>query len=176
MREPVTPTAHQLRLYHRLQLAAHLVKKRADRAVFAASGLTVTQISALTAVDSVSNPTQREVAELLGVNEAAIAEMVKRLIASGHLRRSRSRSDGRAWTLVLSDSGRRALSAARPAFTPTNTAIDERFSPSEIQALARSLDRVIERFSEHRVDAAPNRLIRDRRAPPQRHLARSRKP
>lgn len=156
MREP-SLTAHQLRVYHRLQLAAHLVKKQADRTVLAASGLTVTQISVLNSVDSLHNPTQREIAELLGVNEAAIAEMVKRLAASGRLRRSRSRSDRRAWTLALTDTGRRALSAARPAFTPINTAIDNGLTPSQIQTLVRSLDRLIEQFSQHRINTQPNR-------------------
>jgi MarR family transcriptional regulator, organic hydroperoxide resistance regulator len=138
--------AHELRLYHRLQLAAHLTNKAADRAVRAATSLTVAQVTVLNVVELKPNATQRYVAAQLGVNESALAPMVKRLYGDGLLLRERSADDTRAWALRLSDSGRSILRTARRPFATINATIADALSDRQIRDLCEMLDLLIESF------------------------------
>ncbi|MFI1919122.1 MarR family winged helix-turn-helix transcriptional regulator [Nocardia sp. NPDC020380] len=138
--------AHRLRVYHRLQLAAHLSKRQADRELLATTGLTVAQVAVLNAVAATADPTQRQVAGLLGVNESAVTGMVKRLIAAGYLERERSTSDSRAWVLRLTARARTTLTGTATAFGPINAAIDAALGPEGVQRLTRDLEELITRF------------------------------
>ena len=140
--------AHELRLYHRLQLAAHLANKAADRAVQAATSLTVAQIAVLNVVELTPHATQRQVAAQLGVNESALPPMVKRLCDDGLLVRKRSAHDTRAWALRLSDSGRSVLRAAREPFATINATIGDALSDRQVRDLCEMLDLLIESFPQ----------------------------
>lgn len=138
--------AHRLRVYHRLQLAAQLSKRQADRELLATTGLSVAQVAVLHAVAATQDPTQRQVAGLLGVNESAVTAMVKRLIASGYLERERSTGDTRAWLLRLTDRASTTLTGTAAAFAPINAAIDAALGPDGVQRLTRDLEALITRF------------------------------
>ena len=95
-------TAASLRLYARLQSAAHLVKKAADRALIDAAGVTTAQAAVLAVVaaaekSDATGPTQKTVAAALALNESAMTAMVSRLIVLHYLKRERNRDDRRAW-------------------------------------------------------------------------------
>jgi len=145
---PSAVAAHELRVYHRLQQAAHLIRKEADRAVSGATGLTVAQVSVLTVVHFLADPTQREVATELGINEPAVTDMVKRLVASGHVLRTRTRRDGRAWTLTLTSIGKETLAASRKPFAAVNDLIGTSLSRAQVEDLAKTLDHLIREFSQ----------------------------
>ena len=62
------PTAQRLRLYHKLQIAAHLLQTEADRAVQQAAGITAAQSAVLALVARArGEATQRAVARRFGV-------------------------------------------------------------------------------------------------------------
>ena len=144
-RQTSTRAAHESRLYHQLQLAAHLAKKHADRAVTAGSGLTVAQVAVLNAVAATAAATQRDVAALLGVNESAVTAMVRRLIDSGHL--SRTDRDGRTRLLELTDLGTTATRASARAFAPVNAELAGDLTAAEVHELADRLRAIVERLS-----------------------------
>src|SRR5690349_875853 len=73
----------RVRLYHRLQVTAHVVHVASDRRMVAATGLTTAQVAVLAVVDEHGPSSQREIAAKLGVNEPAVTEMVGRLAAAG---------------------------------------------------------------------------------------------
>jgi DNA-binding MarR family transcriptional regulator len=142
--------ASKLRLYHRLQIAAHMIRKAADRAVLDTAGVTVAQAAVLTIAASGPNVTQRDVAGALRLNESAVTAMVSRLLKLGLLERTASKSDSRAWRLHLTDSGEAALQASRKSFASINACIESRLSEIEIEQLAALLDRIADAFEERR--------------------------
>ncbi len=140
-------TAHKLRTYHRLQLAAHLAKKAADRLVSQETGLTVTQVAVMAAIDDLDSPIQRDIADALGVNESAVIETLGRLRASGLVERSRAPEDPRAWVLALTHKGRNVLGRAGTAFAPVNEVIDQQLDDQRRTELTRDLARLVDAFS-----------------------------
>jgi len=134
--------ASKLRLYYRLQVAAHAVQKAADRVVSAAAPVTTAQAAVLTIVAAANGVTQRDVAIALRLNESAITAMVLRLVKLGLLERVRSQDDPRAWHLSLSKRGRTALAASRAAFASINGRIEGQFSQQEIARFVEYLNRL----------------------------------
>ncbi|GAA3683211.1 hypothetical protein GCM10022237_47390 [Nocardioides ginsengisoli] len=140
-----TRAAHESRLYHQLQLAAHLSRKYADREVLAATGLTVAQIAVLNAITASGDTTQRDVAAQLGVNESAVTAMIRRLVESGHV--ARADRDGRTRRLTLTGLGTTAVRASSRAFRPVNQTLAGDLAADEIGELARQLTAIVERLS-----------------------------
>jgi DNA-binding MarR family transcriptional regulator len=140
-----TRAAHESRLYHQLQLAAHLSRKHADREVSAATGLTVAQVAVLHAIAASGDATQRDVAAQLGVNESAVTPMVRRLVESGHV--TRADRDGRTRRLTLTDLGATAVRASRRAFRPVNQTLAGELTAAEVDELARQLKAIVERLA-----------------------------
>ena len=133
-------SAQELRIYHRLQLAAQEAKKAADEAL-RDTGLTTAQTAVL-AVVSGQSVTQREVATQLGLTEGAITAMVNRLSKLGYLSRQRDSTDARLRLLQVSQAGQEALTIARTRFELVNKAIDAAFSPEELIDLTDTLVRM----------------------------------
>jgi MarR family transcriptional regulator, organic hydroperoxide resistance regulator len=138
--------ASKLRLYHRLQVAAHAVQKAADRVVSAAAQLTTAQAAVLTIVAAGDGVTQRDVAIALHLNESAVTAMVSRLVKLRLLERVRSEDDPRAWHLSLKKRGRTALAASRAAFASINGRIESQLSEREIKQFVEFLDRLTVTF------------------------------
>jgi len=138
--------ASKLRLYYRLQVAAHTVQKAADRVVSAAAQLTTAQAAVLTIVAAGDRITQRDVAIKLHLNESAVTAMVLRLVKLRLLERVRSQDDPRAWHLSLSKRGRTALAASRAAFASVNGRIESQFSQREIARFVEYCNRLTETF------------------------------
>ncbi len=138
-------TTSELRLYHRLQVAAHQWRKAADAAV-AATGLTTAQLAVLAvATDGL---VQREIARILRINESAVTAMVRRLESAGLVARQSDPSDARLRRVVTTKLGREHLVAGQDAFGATNELVDGALSARELARLAGSLDRVAGAFDE----------------------------
>jgi DNA-binding MarR family transcriptional regulator len=136
-------SASKLRVYHRLQLAAHRVQKAADRALMDAAALTTAQAAVLSVVAAEGGrATQREVARQLGINESAVTAMAARLVAMGLVDRSRDEADARTWRLALSETGRGALGRIEKPFGGVNRKIEEVLDPEEVARLADYLGRI----------------------------------
>ena len=140
--------ASDVRLYFRLQRAAHLMKKAADRALLEAAGLTTAQAAVLIVAGSVDRPTQRAVATALGLNESAVTAMAGRLIALDYLERTRCPADRRAWLLRPTETGRRALDRIAEPFGRINRRIDEALGADDVHALAAVLARLTKGFDD----------------------------
>jgi len=134
-------SASSVRIYHRLQITAHELKKVADRAV-SDFGVTTAQLAVMALIDAEGQATQREVASELGVNESAVTAMVRRLHALGFVARSHDEADARVRRLELTEEGRDMLAAAGTPFARINAAIDAVLSEDDLELLAETLDRV----------------------------------
>jgi DNA-binding MarR family transcriptional regulator len=140
--------ASKLRLYHRLQLTAHAMRKAADRVVLEAAGVTTAQAAVLTIVAAGETVTQRDVAGALRLNESAVTAMVARLIKLRLLERVRSGTDSRAWCLRLASAGQAALRISRGSFASINARIESELSQQDIKQLADYLDRLSAAFED----------------------------
>lgn len=140
-------SAAQLRLYHRLQLAAHRLKKAADRALVDVEGVTAAQGAVLAIIAAEGRPTQRRVATLLGLNESAMTAMIGRLRALGVVERLPSADDSRAWSLRLTEAGHIALGRIAASFAALNDELDSIFDETDAAALAEYLTRIETTFT-----------------------------
>jgi len=132
-------SAGEHRLYFLLQVAAHRLRTDADNALLEAAGVTTAQAAVLRLVAETENPTQRQIADLLRQNESALTATVARLQKAGLLERARSTRDRRAWTLALTDKGRRALDAVAEPFAGINSRLDRAVADIDPKKLAIAL-------------------------------------
>lgn len=138
-------TASSLRLYARLQSAAHALKKTADRALMDAAGVTTAQAAVLAVVDGAERPTQKTVADALGLNESAVTGMANRLTALGYLAREQDPDDRRARLLRLTTQGEKALKRIAAPFGRINGRLDDALG-GDLDAFAASLNRIRDAF------------------------------
>lgn len=144
--------ASRLRLYHRIQLAAHRLRKQADRTVMAATGISTAQSAVLGLAAAGADITQRDIATALGLNESAITAMAMRLTRLGLIARTRSETDSRAWSLQVTELGQSTQRSARAAFSGINKRMEAEFSPEELTQLAQLLDRLAGIFDDTGTD------------------------
>jgi DNA-binding MarR family transcriptional regulator len=133
--------AHRLRLYHRLQTAAHELRRFADR-VLADTGLSTAQLAVIAVIDATGPVSQRTVAEQLGLQESAITAMIDRLTRLDYVTRVPHATDGRIRLLHLTELGAATARRAASRFVEVNQALDEALGPEEVAGLAASLDRI----------------------------------
>ena len=140
-------SARELRLYHKLQIAAHRLQTAADRVVQEAAGTTTAQSAVLALVARTKGgTTQRAVATQLGVNESAVTAMAARLIGFGLLERRRDPDDARAWKLTLTRNGETAVKRIARPFGAINARIEKGRSASELALLADMLEQLATEF------------------------------
>jgi DNA-binding MarR family transcriptional regulator len=140
----------KLRIYHKLQIAAHRVQKAADRAVFAAARVSTAQAAVISIVAAQGPITQRAVARQLGLNESGMTAMTSRLLSMGLLERLRDETDVRAWLLRLTAKGRAALKLIEPPFRGVNQTIERTLDERELALLAEYLSRIANAFETER--------------------------
>lgn len=141
-------TAAKLRLYARLQSAAHLMKKAADRALMDAAGVTTAQAAVLAIVAGEKKPAQKVVADKLGLNESAVTAMANRLIALNYLKREKDPDDRRAWRLILTREGKTAITRIKDPFGEINAQIESALGTDNLEAFADSLSALTKTFKE----------------------------
>ena len=101
-------------------VVSHLLRRAHFRAenifteAFAPTGLTPRQKALL--IISLQHPgaSQNELAERIAIDRNSFADMVKRLVARGLMRRERSEADARAWSLTITERGERLLEQVMP--------------------------------------------------------------
>jgi DNA-binding MarR family transcriptional regulator len=129
-------------LFFQLQLAAHRLRKVADRRVTAETGLTTAQAAILYIVAARKNVMQKEIAKRLGQNESAVVAMANRLTRLGYLGRRRSDVDPRTSMLNVTAKGMRELQVAKRPFRELDNMLDKVFSPAELDAISLLLTRL----------------------------------
>ena len=77
--------------------------------------ITARQFAVLMAIARMDGASQMDVVKMTGIDRSTLADMVGRMLAKGLIERQRSKVDGRAYALSLSDAGRAALFQSVPA-------------------------------------------------------------
>ncbi len=125
-----------------LQREVHL----AQRATFARHGLDVPSFDVLAALRRAGPPYQLTPTALMRtalVTSGAITQRLDRLEERGLITRKRSRDDGRAVVVSLTDAGRKALDAALPEHLDTERKLLEGLSDDDREQLAGLLRRFL---------------------------------
>ena len=127
---PTLPSFHLL----------HMASQRADN-LFAEQGspLSPRQYIVLTMLEGGEGGSQTDIVRATGIDRSTLAELVKRLVRAGYVRRRRSKADARAYVVRLTTNGRKALDSSRGAAMLT----DERlFAPVTARHRAQFLEQL----------------------------------
>lgn len=136
------------RIYSRLQIAAQLYRKVADRQLVETAGITAPQLGVLTRVAAAKALNQTSLARDLRLNDSAITAMVRRLIGLGMLEKTRSESDSRAWVLKPTARGRDAINRATVQPIAINRRIEAELGASALLEFTEKLNRIIDLCDE----------------------------
>lgn len=139
-------SAKDHKLYFLLQRVAHSLKKEADAALLESGGMSTAQAAVMTIIAEHDGVSQKYLAERLMQRESAITTMANRLLKAGYITRTRSDTDARAWVLKSAPAGMAALRAIRSPFGKINAVLDEAFEDADLDQLARSLERVLDKL------------------------------
>lgn len=99
----------------------HLLHRACQRAgdlfsrEMAKGGLTMRQFAVLATVAREQGLRQTDLVDLTGIDRSTLADIVQRLVERGLLERIRTKQDGRAYAVNLTDQGRTVLTNAEPA-------------------------------------------------------------
>lgn len=107
--------------------------------------LTVSQLRYLDAVHRLDRPSITDIATALDVSKAAVTVGVGKLVASGHLRKTRSDEDRRVVRIGLTASGERLVQARDAALVRFGASIRAALSDDE----AAQLERIVRKLVDH---------------------------
>lgn len=144
MREQTSATlnASITHLLHRAcQLADSIFNEEAGR-----TGLTTRQFAVLVAVAHNRDISQTGLVQVTGIDRSTVAEIVKRLLRRGLIKRKRTRLDARAYAVRLTDEGEVLMRDAEPAAQRAEERLKSAFQKGDVPALTGALTRLIETF------------------------------
>src|ERR1700759_2637495 len=128
--------------------------------------LTKQQFTLLCALEQNEGASQTTLVEITGIDRSTLAEMVRRMLERGLLSRERTEEDQRANAVAISQSGRKALRAARTASERAEKALLAALRPAERPKFVKLLATVAIAAEAYAVDgpAAPKPRGRRKRA------------
>ena len=92
---------------------------------------------------------QRELADLLHVSPAAVANSLKSLERDGYIRREPWQRDARRNRVILTEKGAAAVEGCRDVFRRVSARMMAGFSPEELAQLARFQRRMLNNLNSH---------------------------
>jgi DNA-binding MarR family transcriptional regulator len=111
---------------HSLLELLHRASQRAD-GVFVRNlggpGPTPRQFAVLQAVSKANGLSQTDIMAATGIDRSSTADLVRRLVSNGCLRRQRTRRDARLYAVRLTPKGRQMLNIGDPAATAADQAL-----------------------------------------------------
>jgi len=130
-----------------------------------AKELTKQQFTLLCALEQNDGASQTALVEITGIDRSTLAEMVRRMLEKGLLSRERTEEDQRANAVAISQSGRKALRAARNAADRAERLLLEALPTPERQKFIKALVQIA---------AAADNLTLNGHAPPRKVFRRKR--
>lgn len=87
-------------------------------------------------------PSQKELAEIMGISPAAVTATLKKLEREGYISRSMTDEDNRKNEIRITEKGLSKVTECRSVFEATDTELFAGFSPEEIADFAAYLERL----------------------------------
>lgn len=122
------------------QLMGELESKAFEQEGF--SDITMNQMVYLETIAVLQEPTSADLAEKLGVTRPSVSAIVKKLIDTGYLIKTKSRVDGRVYYLHLTEKGHRFNQLHSEVHQILARRIIENLNSKEIESLAGLLGKI----------------------------------
>ena len=122
------------------QLMGELESKAFEQEGF--SDITMNQMHYLEMIPKLGSPTSADLAESLGVTRPSVSAIVKKLIVTGYLTKTKSKIDGRVYFLNLTDKGIRFNKLHSEVHQILARRITENLTNDEIEDLAGLLGKL----------------------------------
>jgi len=121
----------------------HLIRRAEQRHVAAwqahSPDMSNVQFAALAVITRLPGASQRELGDALDLDRSTIADLVRRLEASGLITRTASTVDRRRFELNLTDAGREQLERGRPIALAIEEELFGELTPEELSSFRRFL-------------------------------------
>ena len=111
-------------------------------------GLTPRQYAVLVAVSDAEGLSQTDLVHRTGVDRSTLADIVRRMIKKGLVQRQRTKRDARAYSVRLTDRGRKALDSARPAARLADERLLSSLPMKHRQAVVEALSSLVHAIGE----------------------------
>lgn len=131
------------RLFYKITLAQRLLLKFIDRETTNRFGVSVTQTTVLFYLMKNDGCQLNDLSTILMQNKSAITTLVERMKKNDLIVRKKSKTDGRASNLFLTDKGRDIGRRALPAIKKCNQELLKSFTDTEAETIHRFLDTII---------------------------------
>jgi len=105
--------------------------------------LTPRQYEVLRAVSNCTEPSQTLLVEKTGIDRSTLADIVRRLVDRGLLKRQRTRRDARMYAVSLTDAGEQALNEAKPRVDAINSDLLSMLEAPQREAFINALSRIV---------------------------------
>jgi DNA-binding MarR family transcriptional regulator len=110
------------------------------------SGLTTRQFAVLIAVANNRDISQTGLVQATGIDRSTVAEIVKRLLRRGLIKRKRTRLDARAYAVRLTEEGQALLGEAEPAAKRAEERLRIAFEGVDVSGVTAALAKLVETY------------------------------
>jgi DNA-binding MarR family transcriptional regulator len=128
-------------LHRACQVADSIFNDEAGR-----TGLTTRQFAVLIAVAQNRDISQTGLVQVTGIDRSTVAEIVKRLLRRGLIKRKRTRLDARAYAVRLTDEGETLMREAEPAARRAEERLKSVLHDGSAPNLAKALMQLVDTF------------------------------
>ncbi len=132
-------------LHRACQVADSIFNDEAGR-----TGLTTRQFAVLLAVSQNQDISQTGLVQVTGIDRSTVAEIVKRLLKRGLIRRRRTKTDARTYAVRLTDEGTELLNSVQPAASRAEARLSEALTGVNQGELSRALNHLVTAFPHAR--------------------------
>lgn len=119
--------------------------------------ITARQFAVLMAVARKDGASQMDIVKLTGIDRSTLADMVSRMLAKGFIERQRSKVDGRAYALSLTELGRSALERSIPAASRADDVLLSTLDAEKRERLIEALNQVLQGLGNSECSAESER-------------------
>lgn len=110
--------------------------------------LTPRQYAVLVTVSDHEGLSQTNLVDRTGIDRSTLADIVRRMMKKGLLQRRRTKEDARAYSVKLTDDGRRVLEAAKPSVQRVDEKVLAALPISQRDQFVRDLALIVEALSK----------------------------
>jgi DNA-binding MarR family transcriptional regulator len=127
---------------------AHFIAEEVFAGEFAAESITPRQKAILVILYQCPGLSQNALADRLFMDRNTVADMVRRLVSAGLIRRAHAKDDQRAYELFLADAGAQMLNAVMPRDIEVERRLAERLPPEYLPLFVKCLRLLIDPSAE----------------------------
>ncbi|MGD9802068.1 MAG: MarR family winged helix-turn-helix transcriptional regulator [Hyphomicrobiaceae bacterium] len=128
-------------LHRACQVADSVFNEEAGR-----TGLTTRQFAVLVAIANNRDVSQTGLVQSTGIDRSTVAEIVKRLLRRGLIKRKRTRLDARAYAVRLTEEGEALLGEVEPAARRAEERLRTAFGGADVSGVTAALARLVETY------------------------------